>query len=96
MSIHFNFSLSLKWEVNQFKETSFPNGSLTLSAPYLSENAITKAKFIFGTTQKLGEKYAKNSLKNVRNDNKKNIIPEIKILICHNLVIYFELFPLSI
>ena len=40
------------------------NFSLTLSAPYLYENAIPKAKYIFGKTQTLGEKHAKM----IRND----------------------------
>ena len=40
-------------------------------APYLYENAIPNAKFIFGITQILGEKCTNNSLKSVRNDKKK-------------------------
>lgn len=66
---------------------------LTLLAPYLYENAIPSAKFIFDKTQMLGEKYAQNSVKSIWTI-KKTAVPELKILICHNLVVYIELFPL--
>ena len=61
---------------------------LTLSAPYLYENAIPGAKFIFGKTQILGEKYAKNYLKSIRNGKNNPAFPKLKKLICHNLVVY--------
>ena len=41
-------------------------GNLTISAPYLYENAIHKAKFVFGKTQIMGEKYAKKPLNSVK------------------------------
>ena len=65
---------------------------LTLSAPYLYENAISSTKSIFGKTQMLGEKIWSEFSEKHRN-NKKTAFPELKILICHNLVVHIELFP---
>ena len=56
--------------------------TLTLSAPYLFENAIPSTKFMFGKAQILGKKYAKILWK----------ASEMIKFICHNLVVY--LFPL--
>ena len=53
---------------------------------YLYENAIPSAKFMFGKTQMLSEKYAQNSLKSIRMI-KKTAFPELKIIIRHNLVV---------